>query len=209
MKCEIHKQRTYAFWIWKVITVSNKIKFLKFRIDITTQFLSAIKIILLANAFRIWKVITVSNKIKFSKFRIDITTQFLSVIKIILLANGLEIKQLEYAQWKRVTTLIIELNSKAGAFETLKWKAYERVYKINPHTKSRELPSSWFHWTIYDGSERSRKRRRRTQFHDGLKNRRRYWELKEEADRKNETKSIKHNEEILVNFHGSANRQHI
>ena len=44
----------------------------------------------------------------------------------------------------------------------------------------KKLPPSWCHWRTDDGSERSRKKKK--QLLDDLRNRRRYWELKEEAE---------------------------
>ena len=54
-------------------------------------------------------------------------------------------------------------------------------------------------------------RRRRTQLLGDLKNRRRCWELKEEAEYKkngNNSLSIKHKGEIQIAFYGPANKQH-
>ena len=44
-------------------------------------------------------------------------------------------------------------------------------------------------------------RRRRTQLFGDLRNRRRYWELKEETEDGNDSLSHEHKEEILVIFH--------
>ena len=52
-------------------------------------------------------------------------------------------------------------------------------------------------------------RRRRTQLLDNLRNRRRYWELKEEAeDRKNGDDSLSVDHKYLPLVLGPANKQH-
>ena len=45
--------------------------------------------------------------------------------------------------------------------------------------------------------------RRRTQLLDDLRNRSKYWELKEKAEDGNDSLSIEHKEEIAVIFHNS------